>query len=370
MHINLEEARWFTHKGKGGKITKTEKLLHLSNSNTTIVSALVEFDKVQDSEKLSDISTRYFLWLTEDNNETVDILETPKAASALLESGLAAKAEVQALAPNSSNSLFFSEDRVLKVFRRPGGEREVTSLQATAELSCTPVLLEVLQTDSVLGMATQLIEAPSAWEAGKRLRRLPLTEIIEALAQVHQALIKLGEFSVSGSEIANSGLNQLAYAQKITPDLDLSPLAEFYQPLFDQEYLAQIIHGDFHLGQVLLANQGPMIIDFEGVPGQDPNRHLPVEYDLASLIRSLDYYSFERFDSMISVEDARNIISKYREYYPKLNQELLNAMLIDRVIHEMIYESLTRPDWVHIPKRAINSLLQQEEPWHSILQVD
>src|SRR5258708_8587069 len=51
-------------------------------------------------------------------------------------------------------------------------------------------------------------------------------------------------------------------------------------------------HGDFHLGQMLIAKDDIFIIDFEGEPRRsvaERRRKAPAARDVAGLIRSIDY---------------------------------------------------------------------------------
>jgi predicted trehalose synthase len=51
-------------------------------------------------------------------------------------------------------------------------------------------------------------------------------------------------------------------------------------------------HGDFHLGQMLIAKDDVSIIDFEGEPRrsiEDRRRKAPAARDVAGLMRSIDY---------------------------------------------------------------------------------
>ena len=63
------------------------------------------------------------------------------------------------------------------------------------------------------------------------------------------------------------------------------------------------IHGDYHLGQVLVVQDDVMIIDFEGEPGRtiaERRRKSSPLRDVAGMLRSLDYASFAALDRLKS----------------------------------------------------------------------
>src|ERR1700755_1130897 len=58
-------------------------------------------------------------------------------------------------------------------------------------------------------------------------------------------------------------------------------------------------HGDFHLGQMLIAKDDIFIIDFEGEPRRsldERRRKAPAARDIAGLIRSIDYSTAAAYD--------------------------------------------------------------------------
>jgi maltose alpha-D-glucosyltransferase/alpha-amylase len=148
-------------------------------------------------------------------------------------------------------------------------------------------------------------------------------------------------------------------------------------------------HGDYHLGQVLVARQGFAIIDFEGEPKRSlPERrtkHTPLK-DVASMVRSIHYAAavasrsaselptLDRpaFEAMCLDWRDRSVaafLAGYRESiagaacWPDdldAANRLLDLMLIDKVLYEIGYELANRPAWLAIPVQGLNELLTED----------
>ncbi|MBM7505864.1 phosphotransferase [Agromyces aurantiacus] len=135
----------------------------------------------------------------------------------------------------------------------------------------------------------------------------------------------------------------------------------------------QRIHGDLHLGQVILSpGRGWLLLDFEGEPMRPMSERrrpdLPVR-DVAGMLRSFDYvagatelvhperatearaWAASARQAFIDgyVEASGTDLGKYRD--------LLAAFELDKAVYEAIYETRNRPDWAPIPLRAIEQLL-------------
>jgi maltose alpha-D-glucosyltransferase/alpha-amylase len=150
------------------------------------------------------------------------------------------------------------------------------------------------------------------------------------------------------------------------------------------------IHGDYHLGQLLVAQNDLMIIDFEGEPRRplDERRakFSPLR-DVAGMLRSLDYAAATvsresenaavRAESFISrAKEWRDITSaEFLEAYlehahgcptvpedPSFAHALLDLLLIQKAAYEIAYELANRPSWVGIPIRGLLDLVNQEPP--------
>ncbi len=132
------------------------------------------------------------------------------------------------------------------------------------------------------------------------------------------------------------------------------------------------VHGDYHLGQVLVTAQGFVLIDFEGEPARPlEERRLKqcALKDVAGMIRSFDYASETaraRHASVpdgISSERLRGIfLAGYladgpQPWLPAGDRSILDAWIdffeAEKALYEVEYEIRNRPGWVHIPLRGL-----------------
>lgn len=137
------------------------------------------------------------------------------------------------------------------------------------------------------------------------------------------------------------------------------------------------IHGDYHLGQVLVAGDDVAIIDFEG----EPRRSLAARRaktaplrDVAGMLRSLDYAArstAEAGDAAHAAEDwCRQATNSYLAAYeramqgapsqpaPDLTRALLDLFLLQKAIYEIGYERANRPSWTHLPLAGLVALTE------------
>ena len=147
-------------------------------------------------------------------------------------------------------------------------------------------------------------------------------------------------------------------------------------------------HGDFHLGQVLMAKDDAYILDFEGEPSrslEERRRKEPPARDVAGFLRSIDYAASsavyrapnlnpeERATLEQRIRDWGERLSEaYWETYcetlgeahlwpadPEQTQALLGLFLLEKAFYEIEYELANRPSWAHIPLEATLRLLKQ-----------
>lgn len=149
------------------------------------------------------------------------------------------------------------------------------------------------------------------------------------------------------------------------------------------------IHGDYHLGQVLVAQNDVAIIDFEGEPGrtlEERRAKTSPLRDVAGMLRSFDYAAAMALDRHLHgvsgtgdvararAEDWRqatkeSFLAAYQlhiEGAPTVGEDetlfggLLELFLIQKAIYEIRYEMGNRPAWLGIPVRGVLDLLRKE----------
>lgn len=133
------------------------------------------------------------------------------------------------------------------------------------------------------------------------------------------------------------------------------------------------VHGDYHLGQVLLTpGDQPLVIDFEGEPGRSLDERrmkTSAAKDVAGMCRSLDYLlRCAARDG--GPADAAHLQQRYVAGYasrvsgqswwparPADADSLLAAYVLDKALYELAYELHNRPDWIEVPLAAVEALL-------------
>ena len=145
------------------------------------------------------------------------------------------------------------------------------------------------------------------------------------------------------------------------------------------------IHGDFHLGQILVAQGDVFLIDFEGEPArtlEQRRRKTSPLRDVAGLLRSLSYANAAAApvseDAPQSTADRKRalferlrgaareaFLAAYREAAsnaaqplvdPQHEAALLDLFLIEKAAYEICYEAANRPTWLGLPVRGLASI--------------
>ena len=212
----------------------------------------------------------------------------------------------------------------------------------------------------------------------------PLTqEYLEARHQSmiqlwQQALRLLRQRSLQGTSILREGVELPAQESRVLG---------VFQTLLEVREGGQRIrcHGDYHLGQVLWTGSDYVITDFEGEPARPLQerrlKHSPL-YDVAGMLRSFDYAAWTalaHWESKVlrrELEPWTTYWSRWvrahflrvymthvqdAPFWPKSSKDaarLLAVHQLEKAVYEFSYEMNNRPEWMAIPLKGINEIIQ------------
>ena len=356
------------------------------------------------------------------------------------------KAEVNMLAAEQSNSLLTIGDvAMLKMYRRisagPHPETEMNHYLTSQGFAYAPALLgDVVHVaadgaQATLAIALQFVrnegdawswmldhltraldaEAPAEPVAGSRADLLADCDAIAGaigrrLGEMHAILARETTNSAFSPKTADDG-DATEWAKKTEQRLQKAIEAiagvQTWQREQDQEHAQELvnrqtsiaaavralgesgrgmlmtrIHGDFHLGQVLVASGDAHIIDFEGEPAtpitERRAKTSPLR-DVAGLLRSIDYVGATLIDRRairaVPVDEAQRdqLIDRFRArasasflraYWEAgasssgaAARALLDLFLIEKAAYEITYEVGNRPTWIGVPLAGMARLV-------------
>jgi len=145
------------------------------------------------------------------------------------------------------------------------------------------------------------------------------------------------------------------------------------------------VHGDFHLGQIMITHDEDLrIIDFAGEPGlpieQRKEKHIYMR-DYAGMYRSIKGYleavAIEEFTSQATTKEEQKHRKQYAEKALKplineashlflgkhsLDNPWLKLEILRKNLYEINYEVCNRPKMAHIPINGLNLLLNNHQP--------
>lgn len=150
------------------------------------------------------------------------------------------------------------------------------------------------------------------------------------------------------------------------------------------------IHGDYHLGQVLVMQNDFGIIDFEGEPlrplAERRTKTSPL-VDVAAMLRSFSYAAATAVRQMTEIQPAAETVltdrgeewrrqvsaaflGRYRAVMagtpsypadPAAAEALITFFTLEKALYEIGYELANRPAWVSIPLASVIALIDQPE---------
>ncbi|MBI5165503.1 MAG: maltose alpha-D-glucosyltransferase [Magnetospirillum sp.] len=139
------------------------------------------------------------------------------------------------------------------------------------------------------------------------------------------------------------------------------------------------IHGDYHLGQLLVVQDDVAVIDFEGEPARSlaarRGKDSPLR-DVAGMLRSFDYAAAAALMRLAAISPeaparlepvatawraqmTEAFLAAYRAGSPvdlPSSHALLELFVIDKACYEIAYEAAHRPSWLAVPLRGLMGL--------------
>jgi len=320
-------------------------------------------------------------------------------------------------AEQSNTSIVFDDELILKVFRRlePGVNPELEVLRFLTEhgfgniaalggwysytggpLAATLGILQEYVRGGLDGWELALDElADDPDRFLGRLRRLG-----EVTGEMHRVLASDPSdpaFAPETPSVESLGLLTATVDEEIArvflslPDEaeSVAPIAGRGEEVRDQ--LRQLthtgaagqfirVHGDYHLGQTMWADDDWVILDFEGEPARslaERRRKRSVLRDVAGMLRSFAYAAsavslLRDTDPPEGWEDEAR--ARFLEGYfetvdpallpagPAATERLLAVFELEKAVYELQYELDNRPAWVSIPVRGIQRLIEEPMP--------
>jgi maltose alpha-D-glucosyltransferase/alpha-amylase len=191
-----------------------------------------------------------------------------------------------------------------------------------------------------------------------------------AAEQLSRAFDALAETTINAEPEARAAAFLLANRQAILKLIP--PLAAAGEGMLQTR-----IHGDFHLGQVLVSPGDVHIIHFGGDSALELDlrraKTSPLR-DVAGLLRSFDYAAALTAQTQTAPTDSQAPLGRFvteisGQFYDayravahqavprwvpdaKSEAALLNLFLLEKVAHEICFEAANRPGWLGIPLRG------------------
>ncbi len=148
------------------------------------------------------------------------------------------------------------------------------------------------------------------------------------------------------------------------------------------------IHGDLHLGQILVSQNDAYFIDFEGEPSRPLTERCSKASpyrDVAGILRSFHYVTevASLHSTVLESEKAqasyRELLRRFREtstdafltayqqasgelphqWHSQTSQQaLIQLFMLEKATYEISYEAANRPDWVRVPLQGFAEIVR------------
>ena len=295
---------------------------------------------------------------------------------------------IRPISKEQSNSAFCAPGKFFfKLYRRlePGLHPEAEILEAMnkAESSRVPRLYAVCNYKTKKGktytwgiLEEHFANATDAWSAFcQDMSSTDAFQLGMSTAQMHESLKALSGPKNSSVEPPFDKLEQLLksstdteYAPQLRerlPELRTRYNELLQKSLSDKAFQRQRIHGDYHLGQVLITKSANgtkhfEIIDFEGEPTRSLDYRRAIRspaVDIAGMLRSFAYAgAVAKTDPTEAMQAFVTGYSKVSGIFTETIEKETKPYILAKAIYEACYELEFRPDWFWIPAKALLEL--------------
>jgi maltose alpha-D-glucosyltransferase/alpha-amylase len=150
------------------------------------------------------------------------------------------------------------------------------------------------------------------------------------------------------------------------------------------------VHGDYHLGQVLVVQNDVMIVDFEGEPSRRASERRAKSSpwrDVAGMLRSFDYAAAtaaREIAPRFAEAEAQRVLGAALGWRDLTRAAFLKAYegtvrgspvwiedeaerrhlqqlhVLAKALYEINYEANNRPDWIETPVQGVLSIMDEE----------
>ncbi len=308
--------------------------------------------------------------------------------------------DIAPLDAEQSNSAFASEHFFFKLYRRllPGIHPEVEIMEqldrkrsgVSPQLYGTCYYADATGKRYTLGILEERATGmQDAWAYFNRVMDAPCAEALgTATAKMHRALRGLPGTPAQNPEIpfdklehllnsavaadatnsAGNEMHELAERVKAAlPKLKRMAKDAFGAPTGSELFTPQRIHGDYHLGQVLVSAADFKILDFEGEPSRTLEYRRALRsplVDVAGMLRSFQYAGATSGKSPAACEkaflegyaQAANVDASATHVDLETLERAATPYILAKAVYEACYELEFRPGWFHIPARALIKL--------------
>ena len=295
---------------------------------------------------------------------------------------------IKPISKEQSNSAFCAPGKYFfKLYRRlePGLHPEAEILEAMnrAESSRAPRLYAVCNYKTKKGktytwgiLEEHFANATDAWnEFCNNMDSTDAFQLGMSTAQMHESLKHLSGPKSSNVEPPFDKLKQLLqsstdteYAPRLRerfPELRTRYNELLSESSHDKTIQCQRIHGDYHLGQVLITKSANgtkhfEIIDFEGEPTRSLEYRRTIRspaVDIAGMLRSFAYAgAVSKADPTEAMQAFITGYSKVSGIFTETIEKECKPYILAKAIYEACYELEFRPDWFWIPAKALLEL--------------